>query len=103
MHDFHCALLSDMSDESCRPCEGNAVLSNVARRAARRGRERVAVNVDAFELLKEERVPPRSARADHRNARPCLTERLCLLPDSTIERDGQILDEDESPHQAMPT
>ena len=87
--------LLDALDQPVRVPEGGAVLLEVALRPPGGGHEGVAVDPDAVDDDLGLGVPLRPERADHLDLPAVAGEGLALLPDPPVERDREVLDDDQ--------
>src|SRR5258705_4389743 len=76
------------------------VLREIAERPASRRTQRIAQDADSFDHGFALAVRIRAGRADDSDLEPRAGQSLALLPDATVARHRQVLDEDEyvAPH-----
>jgi hypothetical protein len=95
--------MDDVEPSAAREAEGNPpraperrpVLAGVASRPGAGSRQGIAVDLDPFAALEGLRVALLPLRTDHRHVPARLGQRSALLPDPPIERNRQVLDEDQ--------
>ena len=83
------------SSDPPRVPEREGVLTGVAEGAAIGGAKRIPMDPNPIDLGEGLGVTFRALRADHIDREPRVGQRLALLPDSPIEGNGQVLDDDE--------
>ena len=80
--------------QSCFPPERGSILAKKSDQTARFPAEPMPVNLNAFELFLGLRVAAH-LRTNHRHFVTRLAQRARFLPYATVERHGQVFDDDE--------